>query len=103
MLEASADEDHTRINRRQGGGFERRIAIEPPEDLRADVRGVIRKTIRWPSTSQSLKGVLTAGVGRTYRYLSEKMAKHRQGTRKLPEQVHEMGGEKQKQEKEKRA
>jgi translocator assembly and maintenance protein 41 len=85
MLEESTDEDATRIKRRQGGGFEQRIAKEPPEDLRAEVRGVIKKTISWPSTSQSLKGVVTAGIRRTWRYMSEKTAKHREGTKKARE------------------
>lgn len=81
MMESTKDEDATRINRRQGGGFERRIASEPPEDLVAEVRGVIKKTIGWPSTSQSLKGVLTGGILRTWRYMSEKIAKYREGKR----------------------
>jgi len=85
MLEESKDEDSTRIKRREGGKFERRIASQPPEDLRAEVRGVIKKTIWWPSTSQSLKGPITGGISRTWRYLSEKMAKYREGKRKAAE------------------
>lgn len=85
MLEASADEDATRINRRQGGGFERRIASEPPEDLIKEVRGVIKSTIGWPSTSQSLKSGITAGFSRTWRYVGEKMEKYREGKRKAAE------------------
>ncbi|OWP03601.1 hypothetical protein B2J93_7619 [Marssonina coronariae] len=85
MLEAASDEDATRINRRQGGGFEQRISNEPPEDLRAEVRYVIKKTIGWPSTSQSLKGILTSGIGRSWRYMSEKMAKYQEGKLKLAE------------------
>jgi translocator assembly and maintenance protein 41 len=79
MLEASSDEDATRINRREGGGFEQRIATEPPEDLRKEVRGVIRSTVGWPSTSQSLKGPFTAGIARTWRYTKEKIQKYRDG------------------------
>lgn len=89
MLEASSDEDATRINRREGGGFERRIANEPPEDLRAEVRGVIKKTIGWPSTSQSFKGLVTSGIGRSWRYMSEKMAKNREGKQKAKEDAQE--------------
>ncbi|KAK2630557.1 hypothetical protein QTJ16_001377 [Diplocarpon rosae] len=85
MLEAASDEDATRINRRQGGGFEQRIANEPAEDLRAEVRYVIKKTIGWPSTSQSLKGILTSGIGRSWRYMSEKMAKYQEGKRIVAE------------------
>ncbi|PQE31911.1 hypothetical protein CJF32_00008832 [Rutstroemia sp. NJR-2017a WRK4] len=90
MLEASQDEDATRIMRRQGGGFEQRIAREPPEDLRSEVRSVIRKTIGWPSTSQSLKGPFTAGIRKTWRYTSEKMAKHSEGKRKAAEKAKEI-------------
>ncbi|KAK0102079.1 Mitochondrial translocator assembly and maintenance protein 41 [Cadophora gregata] len=93
MLESSSDEDATRINRRQGGGFERRIANEPPEDLRAEVRYVIKKTIGWPSTSQSLKGILTSGIGRSWRYMSEKMSKYREGKRKAAEAATEKAKE----------
>jgi mitochondrial translocator assembly and maintenance protein 41 len=82
MLETTSDEDATRINRREGGGFERRIANEPPEDLRMEVRGVIKSTIGWPSTSQSLKSVLTAGIGRSWRYMGEKISRYREGKRK---------------------
>ncbi|KAL3427525.1 hypothetical protein PVAG01_01034 [Phlyctema vagabunda] len=82
MMANTADENSERINRRVGGGFERRIASQPPEDLRKEVRGVIKQTIGWPSTSQSLKGIVTGGFARTYRYMSEKMAKHRQGKQK---------------------
>ena len=89
MLEAATDEDGTSFKRRQGGGFEQRIAKEPPEDLRAEVRGVIKKTISWPSTSQSLKGVVTAGVRRTWRYMREKTAKHWEGTKKAKEAAQE--------------
>lgn len=82
MLEAASDEDATRINRREGGGFERRIANEPPEDLRMEVGGVIKSTIGWSSTSQSLKSVLTAGIGRSWRYMGEKIARYREGKKK---------------------
>lgn len=85
MLEASTDEDATSFKRREGGGFERRIASEPPEDLRAEVRGVIKKTIGWPSTSQSLKSGITAGFSRTWRYVGEKMQKYRDGQKKAAE------------------
>jgi translocator assembly and maintenance protein 41 len=87
MLKASSDEDATRINRREGGGFERRIANEPPEDLRNEIRGVIKSTIGWPSTSQSLKSGVTAGFARTWRYVGEKMEKYRAGKRKAVEEA----------------
>ncbi|KAH8804697.1 mitochondrial matrix Mmp37-domain-containing protein [Xylogone sp. PMI_703] len=87
MLAASSDEDAGGIKRRQGGGFEQRIAREPPEDLGLEVRNVIKKTIGWPSTSQSLKSGFTAGIGRSIRYMREKMEKHRQGKTKAAEET----------------
>ncbi|RDW79528.1 mitochondrial matrix Mmp37 [Coleophoma cylindrospora] len=82
MMESTANEDAMRISRREGGGFERRIALQPQEDLRAEVRGVIKKTVWWPSTSQTLKGPFTGGIRRTWRYVSEKMSKYREGKAK---------------------
>ncbi|KAI9809449.1 MAG: Mitochondrial translocator assembly and maintenance protein 41 [Pycnora praestabilis] len=78
MMEASSDEDPTRIKRRQGGGFEQRIAADEL-GLKGEVRESIRKTIAWPSTSQSFKGLFTGGIGRTVRYLKEKGQKYQQG------------------------
>lgn len=93
MLENSSDEDSTSIKRRQGGAFEQRIGTENPEDLRAEVGGVIKKTIGWPSTSQSIKGILTSGLAGTYRYMSEKMAKYRDGKNKSTEAAKELANE----------
>jgi translocator assembly and maintenance protein 41 len=98
MLEASSDEDATRIKRREGGGFERRIANEPPEDLRGEIRGVIKRTIGWPSTVQSLKGILTGGIGRSWQYMSEKISKYRQGKQKASEEAKEKPKETKKEE-----
>lgn len=85
LIQQSKDEDSESFRRRQGGPFERRIATEPSEDVRNEVRRAIKKTISWPSTSQSVKGVVTAGFGRTWRYMSEKMAKHAEGKKKAAE------------------
>lgn len=90
MLEESSDEDPTRIKRRTGGKFEQRIAGDDQQALKAEVTSVIKKTITWPSTSQSIKSGVTAGVGRTYRYLKEKIQKHREGGRS---KVDAKGGE----------
>ena len=79
MLEDSSDEDPTRIKRRTGGKFEQRIAGDDQQALKAEVTTVIKKTISWPSTSQSIKGLVTAGVGSSYRYLKEKSQKNREG------------------------
>jgi translocator assembly and maintenance protein 41 len=86
MMESSSDEDAMSIKRRQGGGFEQRIASEPAEELRDEVRGVIKRTVGWPSTSQSLKGPVTAGFKRTCQYMREKMDKHKQGKKLASEE-----------------
>lgn len=80
MLEQTKDEDPDRIRKREGGPFERRIA-EDQEDggLRKEVQQVIEQTIRWPSFTQSLKGVLTAGIRRSWRYAMEKRQKGKAG------------------------
>lgn len=89
MLEASNDEDPTRIKRREGGEFEQRVASDEPESLRKEVRQVIKKTITWPSTQQTVKGIVTGGVRRTWRYVGEKMAKYREGNQKAKEKAKE--------------
>ena len=85
MLEATNDEDPTRVKRRQGGQFEQRVASDDLDSLRKEVRGVISKTIMWPSTQQTIKGIITGGVRRSWRYISEKMAKNREGKQKVKE------------------
>ncbi|KAI0830968.1 mitochondrial matrix Mmp37 [Hypoxylon sp. FL0890] len=88
MMEQSKDEDAVSFKRQQGGGFEQRIAQDDPEALRNTVRDVIKKTINWPSTTQSLKGILTSGIRRSFRYMGEKIAKYRESSKP------EKGGEK---------
>ncbi|CAK7214589.1 Mitochondrial translocator assembly and maintenance protein 41 [Sporothrix bragantina] len=87
MMEQTRDEDDAAsgggFRRQQATAFERRIVQDnDPAALRTHVRHVIKQTINWPSTSQSLKGVLTSGVGRSMRYMGEKMDKYRQGKKK---------------------
>ncbi|KAK4189499.1 mitochondrial matrix Mmp37-domain-containing protein [Podospora australis] len=79
MMDESENEDSVAFKRRQGGGFEQRIAQDDPVELRNYIRTVIKKTIGWPATTQSLKGPLTSGLSRTVRYMMEKMDKYRQG------------------------
>lgn len=83
MLEAANSEDETSssVHRRQGGEFDRRITQDNADDLVKVVRQVIKQTVNWSSTTQTLKGPLTGGWRRTLRYLGEKMAKWRQGRR----------------------
>ena len=82
MMEESRSEDADGFKRQQGGGFERRIAQDEPEALRQIVRQVIRQTIHWPSTTQSLKGLVTIGFRKSARYLKEKWQKWREGRKK---------------------
>jgi len=77
LLNESRDEDESGFKKRQGGEFDRRIAKE--DDLREMVGKAIRQTVKWPSITQSLKGPVTAGPTRTWRYLKEKKEKSRQG------------------------
>lgn len=79
MMEESKNDDTTSFKRQVGGRFEQKIAEDDPEELRKIVRRVIKNTINWPSTSQTLKGPFTAGIGKTVRYVKEKMAKHKEG------------------------
>lgn len=83
MMQGSrAEAAEAGFRRQQGGGFERRIAQDDPDALRRTVRHVIRQTVHWPSTAQSLKSVLTAGVPRSRRYLGEKWDKWQEGRRR---------------------
>jgi len=82
MMEQVRDKDPERIRRREGGLFEQRIARDVEGGgLRTEVEQVIEKTIRWPSFSQSVKSVFTAGVRRSWRYVWEKRAKAKAGTK----------------------
>ncbi|KAK7543084.1 mitochondrial matrix Mmp37-domain-containing protein [Phyllosticta citricarpa] len=77
MLEESKDEDEQSFKKRQGGDFDRRIAGE--NNLKEKVSQAVRDTVKWPSTVQSIKGLVTAGPVRTYRYLGEKWSKGKEG------------------------
>ncbi|KAI9931967.1 Mitochondrial translocator assembly and maintenance protein 41 [Aspergillus wentii] len=74
MMKESNDKDPELVRKRQGGPFEQRIADD--ESLRDELQTSITKTIRWPSTVQTAKAPLMAGVGRTWRYLREKQDKY---------------------------
>ncbi|KAL1306182.1 hypothetical protein AAFC00_004284 [Neodothiora populina] len=77
IIDEANDEDATSIKRREGGEFEQRIGAQP--DIKDAMSKCIQGTVAWPSTIQTLKGPLTAGVGRSWKYYSEKRAKSRQG------------------------
>ncbi|POS80352.1 mitochondrial import protein mmp37 [Diaporthe helianthi] len=77
--DASSSSTKKRLGGGVGGGFETRIAQDDPAELRKNVRRVIKRTIGWPSTTQSLKGLLTGGVRKSFRYVWEKVEKYRAG------------------------
>ncbi|EEH44553.1 uncharacterized protein PADG_00842 [Paracoccidioides brasiliensis Pb18] len=83
MMQESNDEDPDRVRHRVGGKFEQKIAAD--EFLPDEVNKSIKKTISWPSTSQSIKSLFTAGVGRGWRYLREKQGKHASAKREHEE------------------
>lgn len=76
-------EEREMMEGRQGGEFEQRIAADM-ENIRKEVKNVIKGTINWPSTSQSFKGFFTTGFVKTWRYLGEKIKKWR-AAKKSPE------------------
>jgi len=78
----------------RGGGFETRIAQDDPAELRKNVRRVIKQTIGWPSTTQSLKGLLTGGVRKSFGYVWEKIEKYRAGQKKAASPTTKDAGEK---------
>lgn len=73
MMEESKDEDEVGFKKREGGAFDRRIASEG--DIKDTVVRSIRNTVKWPSWNQSIKGFVTAGWTRGWKYLGEKRAK----------------------------
>ncbi|KAI9722109.1 MAG: Mitochondrial translocator assembly and maintenance protein 41 [Chrysothrix sp. TS-e1954] len=71
-LVSDAREDST-FTSRTGTAFDRKIATAG--DIQAMVGSVVKKTTTWPTVSQSLKGILTAGPANAVRYALEKRAK----------------------------
>ncbi|RFU73783.1 hypothetical protein TARUN_8467 [Trichoderma arundinaceum] len=78
MMAATSDSDGA-VKRRQAGEFEKRIAADNSEQLQQITRQVIKQTVNWPSTSQSIKGLLMGGFKKSWRYLGEKMSKWKKG------------------------
>ncbi|KAM0421472.1 hypothetical protein ACHAPT_010645 [Fusarium lateritium] len=79
LMKATSDGEGRAVHRMQGGDFERRIATDDPKHLRETVRLVVKHTVNWPSTTQSLKGLVMGGFSRTWRYLGEKISKWKKG------------------------
>ena len=82
MLDETDDTDPTRVRKQQGGAFEQRVAGDEQGALTKEVSAALQRTIKWPSYSQSLKGPVTAGISKSWRYLSEKWQKNRDGKSK---------------------
>ncbi|KAM0514541.1 hypothetical protein ACHAPE_006837 [Trichoderma viride] len=78
MMEAASESDGA-VKRRQAGEFEKRIAADDTEHLKKITRQVIKQTVNWPSTSQSIKGLIMGGFSKSWRYLGEKVSKWKQG------------------------
>ncbi|KAI5295328.1 Mitochondrial translocator assembly and maintenance protein 41, partial [Ascosphaera acerosa] len=86
MMEAAAiDQAQGGGHRRDGGEFEQRIAMDDGGVLRREVGDAIKRTVAWPSTSQSIKSFFTAGVGKSARYMREKRDKYRKAQAKQRE------------------
>lgn len=82
MMETDASSGSSKKHVSGSGGFEMRIANDDPAELRGHVRKVIKNTIGWPSTTQSLKGILTGGIKKSLGYVWEKVEKYRDGVAK---------------------
>jgi translocator assembly and maintenance protein 41 len=81
ILQESQDDDPTGFRRREGGDFERQIAED--SDLPQQMAQGVRSTVSWPATMQTIKGVFTSGVGRSWKYLQEKRSKGRKQPSKV--------------------
>jgi mitochondrial translocator assembly and maintenance protein 41 len=75
LQDSKDDEESTGFKKQQGGLFEQRIA-EDTQGIQTEVRQVIEKTIRWPSVVEAVKGMVTSGFGRSWRYAKEKREKN---------------------------
>ena len=82
MLDETNDTDPARVRKQQGGAFEQRLAGDEHQALTKEVGAALQRTIKWPSYSQSLKGPVTGGISKSWRYLSEKWQKNREGRSK---------------------
>jgi translocator assembly and maintenance protein 41 len=56
-----------------GGEFEMKVAADP--ELGAEMKRSIRETVGWVSFVQTVKGLFTAGIGRSVKYVFAKVGK----------------------------
>lgn len=97
ILEETRDEDPSgSFKRRECGDFERRIAQQ--DDLPFLMGESVKKTVSWPSTMQTVKGVFTSGLVRSVKYVAEKRSKGK-AKKKESAVAEEKVGEKEKDEK----
>ena len=61
-----------------GGEFEMKVAAD--NGLRGEVKRSIRETVGWVSFVQTVKGLFTAGIGRSVKYVFAKIGKWWSGT-----------------------
>ncbi|KAK9369181.1 mitochondrial matrix Mmp37-domain-containing protein [Lipomyces kononenkoae] len=83
--EPSSDVSEGAISRSEGSKFDQMIAEHP--ELRAEVARAIRHTVSWPSSVQSIKGLATAGVIKSAKYMGEKFSKWRAGKQSETEEM----------------
>lgn len=74
IIDKANDEEGMSFSKREAGDFERRIATHP--NISRTVESCVSNTISWPSSSQSVKGIFTAGLSRGWRYWSEKRKRY---------------------------
>jgi translocator assembly and maintenance protein 41 len=91
ILKAQEDDDPSGFKPRVGGDFERRIAEQ--HDLPEVMATCVRRTVAWPSTMQTIKGVFTSGLTRSFKYVVEKRSK---GKAKKKKSADDAGGETEK-------
>ncbi len=81
ITEASEDEGKGgEMRKREGGEFEQRIAAEG--NLGEVIARCVSQTVAWPATSQTVKSGFTAGIGKAWRYYSDKRKKGRESAAK---------------------
>ncbi|KAK9480193.1 mitochondrial matrix Mmp37-domain-containing protein [Lipomyces japonicus] len=71
--ESQENTEESVVAAHRGTEFDQRIASDP--NLKAEISRAIKHTVKWASTTQSLKGILTSGVWKSIRYVSEKFEK----------------------------
>lgn len=59
------------------------MKVAADERLRAEVKRSIRETVGWVSFVQTFKGLFTAGVGRSIKYVFAKIGKWWSGKGKI--------------------